>query len=125
MRTLKKLFSGGQRSVEPERAPVMTTEVSQMRERRVGIEPIYIKSMDLESPDDLKRVGDELRSGNIVILNIASFMSRDVEGLKQTIAQLKGICYAIGGDIGRLSDSWIVATPKYVTIQFRGKETTV
>jgi len=41
-------------------------------------------------------VGDELRAGNIVILNIASFMSRDVEGLKRAIAQLKGTCCAIG-----------------------------
>lgn len=119
MKAFRRIFQrtpGGGEGVQ-----VVETEVP--KEERLGIEPIYIKSMTLESSEDLKKVGDELRSGNIVILNITSFMSRDVEGLKQAIAQLKGMCYAIGGDIGRLGDSWIVATPKYVTIQFREQGT--
>lgn len=119
MRAFKKIFqrpAGGAEGVQ-----VVETEVA--KEEKLGIEPIHIKSMNLESSEDLKKVGDELRSGNILILNITSFMSRDVEGLKQAIAQLKGMCYAIGGDIGRLGDSWIVATPKYVTIQFREQGT--
>jgi SepF-like predicted cell division protein (DUF552 family) len=118
MRAFKRIFQ--RPSGTPEGVQVVESEV---KEERLGIEPIYIKSMNLESSEDLKKVGDELRAGNIVILNIASFMSRDVEGLKQAIAQLKGMCYAIGGDIGRLGDSWIVATPKYVTIQFREQGT--
>lgn len=118
MKVFKRIFQ--RPSETPEGIRVVESEV---KEERLGIEPIYIKSMNLESSDDLKKVGDELRAGNIVILNIASFMSRDVEGLKQAIAQLKGMCYAIGGDIGRLGDSWIVATPRYVTIQFREQGT--
>ncbi len=114
MRVFKKIFQR-----PPERAEGIQMVESEVKEERLKIEPIYIKSMNLESSEDLKKVGDELRAGNIVILNIASFMSRDVEGLKQAIAQLKGMCYAIGGDIGRLGDTWIVATPRYVTIQFR------
>ena len=114
MRAFKRIFQ--RPSETPGGVQVVESEV---KEERLRIEPIYIKSMNLESSEDLKKVGDELRAGNIVILNIASFMSRDVEGLKQAIAQLKGMCYAIGGDIGRLGDTWIVATPRYVTIQFR------
>lgn len=118
MRALRRIFQ--KPSGEVEGVQLVETEV---KEKMQGIEPIYIKSMNLESSDDLKKVGEELRSGNIVILNITSFMSKDVEGLKQAIAQLKGMCYAIGGDIGRLGDSWIVATPRYVTIQFREQGT--
>lgn len=71
---------------------------------------------------DVDKVGEELRAGNIVILDIASFMSQDVEGLKRAIDQLKGVSRAMGGDVGRLGDSTIVATPKYVVIQFRKTE---
>ncbi len=119
MKAFKRIFQ----KTPGEAGGVQIVETETTKEAKLGIEPIHIKSMNLESSEDLKKVGDELRAGNIMILNITSFMSRDVEGLKQAIAQLKGMCYAIGGDIGRLGDSWIVATPKYVTIQFREQGT--
>jgi SepF-like predicted cell division protein (DUF552 family) len=39
--------------------------------------------------------------------------------VRQTVEQLKVISKKVGGDIGKLSDSKIIATPKFVKIQFR------
>lgn len=108
-----------------ESAPdVPTMEVSETIEtRRVSeIEPIIIKSVDLNSLVDVQEVTNELGDGNIVILNISPLMDEDPAELKRAVDQLKGIAEDIGGDVGRLSESRIIATPELVKIQFKGKE---
>ena len=123
MRTIKKLLGAKKRPAGAEEIPVLETEIGEpggiVRAPGGELEPIYLKSLELHSPTDVEKVGEELRAGNIVILDIASFMNRDVEELKRAIDQLKGVCRGTGGDVGRLGDSMIVATPKYVVIQFR------
>ena len=122
MRTIKKLFEV-KKPVGAKEIPILETEIREpggtVRPLRGELEPIYLKSFELQSSDDVEKVGEELRAGNIVILDIASFMNRDVEGLRRAVDQLKGVCRGIEGDIGRLGDSMIVATPRYVVIQFR------
>jgi len=39
--------------------------------------------------------------------------------LKRVIDQLKGVTQGVGGDIGRLTESKVIATPKFVKIQFK------
>jgi SepF-like predicted cell division protein (DUF552 family) len=46
-------------------------------------------------------------------------MNQDPDDLKRTIDQLKGICSGLGGDIGRLTETKVIATPKFVNIQFK------
>lgn len=83
------------------------------------LEPIYIRSMELRSLADVQEVADELRAGNIMVLEISNLMNQDPEELKRAIDQIKGICQAIGGDVGRLTESKVIATPRFVRIQFR------
>lgn len=83
------------------------------------LEPIYVKSMELRSLVDVQEVADELRTGNIMVLDISMLMNQDPAELKRAIDQLKGICQAIGGDVGRLTESKVLATPKFVNIQFK------
>lgn len=87
-------------------------------ERVNQIEPILVKSMELDSIVDVQEVGNELRDGNIIILNISPLMDEDPTELKRAVDQLKGTASEIGGDVGRLSESRIIATPELVRIQF-------
>ncbi len=98
-------------------------EVAETKEsKRVGeIEPIIVKSVDLTSLVDIQEVTSELRNGNIIILNISPLMDEDPAELKRAVDQLKGVAADIGGDVGRLSESRIIATPELVQIQFREK----
>lgn len=83
------------------------------------LEPIYVKSMELRSLVDVQEVADELRTGNIMVLDISMLMNQDPAELKRAIDQLKGICQAIGGDVGRLTESKVLATPRFVNIRFK------
>ncbi len=120
MKSLKKLFgqpSSGPTTIEE----VPFTEVEDIkRSGKLGdIEPIYVKSMELNSLTDVQEAADELRAGNIMILDISSLMNHDPNELKRAIDQLKGICQGIGGDMGRLTDTKVIATPKFVNLQFK------
>jgi len=120
MKSLKKIF--GKPSSEPttiQEIPFMEVEDTSKPGKLGEIEPIYVKSMELNSLSDVQEASDELRAGNIVILDISSLMNHDPNELKRAIDQLKGICQGIGGDMGRLTETKVIATPKYVNLQFR------
>ncbi|MBS3815061.1 MAG: cell division protein SepF [Hadesarchaea archaeon] len=103
--------------------PVMevseTTETGEVGE----IEPIYVKSMDLNSVVDVQRATNELQNGNVAIINISPLLDEDPEELKRAIDQLRGTTESMGGDVGRLSESKVIATPKFVRIQFKESPT--
>lgn len=103
-----------------EEVPVIEIEEEPRAFKKTAeLEPIYVKSMELSSLVDVQEVADELRNGNIMILDISALMNQDPAELKRAIDQLKGICQAIGGDVGRLTESRVMATPKYVNIKFK------
>ncbi len=118
---LKRLFGKPElRSEAVEEVPVVEIEEARPRgTSKFELEPIYIKSMELHSLVNVQEVSDELRAGNIMILDISSLMNQDPVELKRAIDQLKRICQTIGGDIGRLTESKVIATPKFVNIQFK------
>ncbi|MEM3514671.1 MAG: cell division protein SepF [Candidatus Hadarchaeum sp.] len=120
MRSLKKIFSKPRAEPAPIQEIPVTEVESTARPGKVGeVEPIYVKSMELNSLADVQEAADELRAGNIIILDISSLMNHDPQELKQAIDQLKGICQGIGGDMGRLTETKVIATPKYISLQFR------
>ncbi len=101
--------------------PVIEVDETDTSERRNAIEPIIVKSIDLNALVDVQEAGNELRDGNIAILNISPLMEEDPNELKKAVDQLRGIADEIDGDVGRLSESRIIATPELVQIQFSGK----
>jgi len=114
----------GRSEVRPETvAEIPTMELDKEAVTRPRVisepEPIYVKSMDLHSLVDVQEVADELRAGNIMILDITTLMNQDPAELKRAIDQLKGICQAIGGDVGRLTESKVMATPRFIHIRFK------
>lgn len=117
----KKSSSSNRNSDESSMPDIPVIEVSESEETKtVGeIEPIIVKSVDLTSIVDLQEVTTELQNGNIVILNISPLMDEDPAELKRAVDQLKVAAEEAGGDVGRLSESRIIATPELVRIQFR------
>ncbi len=99
--------------------PVIEVDESSETKRTSAIEPIIVKSIDLNALVDVQEAGNELRDGNIVILNISPLMDEDPAELKRAVDQLRGIASEVNGDVGRLSESRIIATPKLVRIQFK------
>lgn len=124
MKSLKRMF--GKPELKPEvveEVPVMEIEEARPRgTSKLELEPIYIKSMELHSLVDIQEVSNELRAGNIMILDISSLMNQDPVELKRAIDQLRGICQTFGGDVGRLTESKVIATPRFVNIQFKRVE---
>ncbi|MCK4405836.1 MAG: cell division protein SepF [Hadesarchaea archaeon] len=123
MKSLKRLFRA-KSEVRPETVKEIPT--IELEEEAIGrpkgihaLEPIYVKSMDLHSLVDVQEVADELRAGNIMILDITTLMNQDPAELKRAIDQLKGICQVIGGDVGRLTESKVIATPRLINIKFK------
>ncbi len=102
--------------------PVIEVDESAETKRMSAIEPIIVKSIDLNALVDVQEAGNELRDGNIVILNISPLMDEDPAELKRAVDQLRGIANEVDGDVGRLSESRIIATPKLVRIQFSREE---
>lgn len=102
--------------------PVIEVDEVDETKRMNSIEPIIVKSIDLNALVDVQEAGNELRGGNIVILNISPLMDEDPSELKRAVDQLRGIASEINGDVGRLSEHRIIATPELVRIQFKREE---
>jgi SepF-like predicted cell division protein (DUF552 family) len=99
--------------------PTFEVEESAVAKKISEIEPIFVKSMAMQNLAEVQGVANELRLGNIVVIDITSLMEQDPADLKRAIDQLKGICQGIGGDVGRLTETKVLATPKFVRILFK------
>ena len=73
---------------------------------------VYNMSENVSSEDII----NSLRNGDIALIKILKDVEseNDVVGL---LNNLKRVCGEIGGDIGRFSESWYIATPTNVRIQ--------
>lgn len=120
MRALKKLFEKPKEVTSEVAREVHVLEVEEQPAPPVlEAEPIYIKSMDLKDSGGLQDARDELQRGNILVIDISSLLGQDPMEVKQTVEQLKLISQKVGGDIGKLTDSKIIATPRFVKIHFK------
>jgi SepF-like predicted cell division protein (DUF552 family) len=120
VRAFKRLFE------KPKETPDEVTQevpVLEVEDRPVGpdieTEPIYVKSMELKDTVEVNEIAEEVRRGNIVIADIQEFLRRDPAELRGMVEQLKEVCKRYGGDIGKLTDTKIIMTPKFIRIQFR------
>ena len=80
---------------------------------------IYIKSISLLSLEQVPAVGEEIRDGNIVILDTEpmSLSKKQRIDLRRAIDQLRGLCREYGGDLAQLGESYyIVLTPSFIRI---------
>lgn len=79
-------------------------------------EKIYLKALSLHSLDELEKIKDEVRSGNILIIKVEPLAEKSIEDVKRAVGELSEFAESIGGDIARLGEERIVLTPPSVQI---------
>jgi SepF-like predicted cell division protein (DUF552 family) len=77
---------------------------------------MWVKPLALEDVVDIERVSDELKKGNMVLLNIEPLYKKNTIKLRQAVSEIKGSVHDINGDIARLSDTKVLVTPANVKI---------
>ena len=76
----------------------------------------YVKSINLYSAEDVTRVIDEAKEGNIILLNIGELSRRNILKLKEYLSKIKDEINAIDGDLARITPEKILVTPSKVKI---------
>lgn len=121
MALLDKLFKKKKKEEAPpimDEVPVAEVETSSLSSGP-ELEAVYVKSMDLSGIADVVKISEEVSEGNILIIDISDVMQRNPEELKQAIEELKESARKIGGDIGKITDTKIIMTPRFVKILSR------
>ena len=83
---------------------------------------VFIKSIPLLNLDQVNAIGEEVRNGNIVILDTEpmSLSKKQRIDLRRAVDQLRGLCREFGGDLAQLGESYyIVITPPFIKIAER------
>jgi SepF-like predicted cell division protein (DUF552 family) len=77
---------------------------------------MWVRPCALEDVIDVEKVTQELKKGNIVLLNIEPLYKKNTIKLRQAVSEIKGTVHDINGDIARLSDTKVLITPSNVKI---------
>ena len=86
---------------------------------------MFVMYKELSSLADVTPISEEIRRGNVVILDIEPLTkgaSDLMTQLKRAVDQLRAVCYSEGGDIGQLGKRYILLTPTAVKILRQPKE---
>ena len=76
----------------------------------------FVKPMDLIVETDAEAILTEVKSGNIVLINIGDLAKRNALKLKELISVVKGQVDEFDGDIARISQDRVLVTPSKVKI---------
>jgi len=81
-----------------------------------------VKPMALAEETDVQKAVEEIKKGNILLLNIGEMQKRNALRLKEYISSVKEAAAQIDGDIARISSDRVLVTPSKVKIvKLRGK----
>jgi len=91
-------------------------EFLEMEEMRPAAK-VTVKTYQLESFEDAKRVISDLRMGNIIgLVDMKPLREKDIIDLKRSITKLKNVCAEFGADIASLGGDWIIVAPGFAEI---------
>ena len=95
------------------------TESNPMYEskRLAELEHIFVRSRRLESLDDVPFVVNQIRDGNIVLLDISRLNNGQDQNsleLKRIIERIRGETRGFQADIALVNDSCVIVTPPFV-----------
>jgi SepF-like predicted cell division protein (DUF552 family) len=77
---------------------------------------MWVRPYVLEEVVDVEKINDELKKGNMVLLNIEPLYKKNMIKLRQVVSELRGTTNELNGDIARLSEHRILITPSGVKI---------
>lgn len=83
------------------------------------LESIFIRSKKLESLADVPYVVDEIKEGNIVLLDISSLNNGDEQTyleLRRIIERIKGATKGYQADLALVNDGCMIVTPSFVKL---------
>ncbi|RJX16472.1 cell division protein SepF [Candidatus Bathyarchaeota archaeon] len=75
-----------------------------------------MKALPLKNYEDINRIKEELKMGNVLIVKITPLAMKSIEEVKNAIDELKIYTQSINGDIARLGEERIVITPPSIKI---------
>ncbi len=82
-----------------------------------------VKPMALVEDSDVAKAVEEMKKGNILLLNIGEMQKRNALKLREYISTVKDAAAQIDGDIARISIDRVLVTPSKVKIiKKRGME---
>lgn len=87
--------------------------------RLAELDAIFIRSRTLESLDDVPFVVNQIREGNIVLLDISQLNNGNEQThleLKRIIERVRGETRSYGADIALVNDRCLIVTPNFVRI---------
>ena len=76
----------------------------------------FVKPMTLEKDTDKDAVIEEVKKGNIILLNIADLSKRNAVKLRDMVNLIKKQVEAIDGDIAGFGEDYVVAAPYFARI---------
>lgn len=76
----------------------------------------FVKPMDLIVETDSEAIINEVKNGNIVLINIGDLAKRNALKLKELISIIKAQVDEVDGDMARISQDRVLATPARVKI---------
>lgn len=80
---------------------------------------MYVRFMELTGLMDVTPISDEVRKGNLVVLDVSPLVQQGTElqlQLKRAVEQLRAVCISIDGDIAQLGNRYIILSPGRVKI---------
>ena len=89
----------------------LMTEEAFSRYQQVLVQPVK-----LSSGEDLDLISEQLKEGNILLVNLSPLQSEDPEIARGIIDQLKGVCTGLNGDMAAVSEDIVLVVPSFVTI---------
>jgi len=119
----------GEEAVEEyiEEEPIVEEEETLSLSSMVPEDVIIIKPFSLTSISDVDIAIEEVKKGNILLVNIDTLAERSVEDLKRAISHLRSRVETLGGKAASIKRSRyppIIVTPPFVDIWRRGKKST-
>jgi len=91
-------------------------EEKQASQPTTTVGKIYVKALSLHSLEELDKIKDEIKLGNILIVKVEPLAEKSIEDVKRAINELSEFIGSIGGDIARLGEERIVLTPPNIQI---------
>ena len=76
----------------------------------------YVKPVTLARDADVELINQEVRKGNIILLNIADLAKRNSLKLRDYMNDIKSNVQQVDGDIARISTERVIITPAKVKI---------
>ncbi|MFQ6051778.1 MAG: cell division protein SepF [Candidatus Hydrothermarchaeota archaeon] len=117
MGLIDKIFRKGRITSEEELENYLELDIHGFEEYAPELKrETYVKVMNFNDETMVPEIIKDVREGNILILNIKSMASKNLEMLKKSIDEIKTNSLNMGGDIGLLSEDRVIVTPKNVKI---------